>query len=184
MKKSVVLLTALMIGASLTACSPETSFPSSQASAESLEEAPEPASADDLSQLTALPGMKDEDTAGLFGGGEENWSADRAFFIGRIFHISLYGQPAVLHTTCDQDNVVSSVSVWLADENAPASQEDIDEWVKRINAFTGTEASCDDTASEGGSLVWRWTADKMAFSLYHTGDILSLSIVPAVGELH
>ena len=47
----------------------------------------------DLGALVSLLGMKDEDTAGLFGGGEENWTEDKSFYIGRRFAADVYGTP-------------------------------------------------------------------------------------------
>lgn len=43
-----------------------------------------------LKDLADLLGMKDEETAEMFGGGEENWTADHSFYIGRIFEVGLY----------------------------------------------------------------------------------------------
>ena len=64
-----------------------------------------------LSDLAALLGMADEDTAGLFGGGEENWTADGSYYIGRNYETEMHGEPVTVHTSCGDDGTVESVSV-------------------------------------------------------------------------
>ena len=44
-----------------------------------------------LQAMRKVPGMKDKETAGLFGGGEENWTEDRSFYVGRVYQTQLYG---------------------------------------------------------------------------------------------
>ena len=53
----------------------------------------------DLKDLMDMLGMKDEDTANLLGGGEENWTDDKSFYIGRIFQTDVYGDNYKIFTT-------------------------------------------------------------------------------------
>ena len=138
---------------------------------------------DKLRLIASLPGMNDEDTKDLFGGGEENWSADTAYYIGRIFSTSLYGTECQVNTTCGDDGTVESVSIWIVNGSRDVTQEEADLWIGRVSALMGSEPSVPSAVSEGGSQNYRWTADVNAATLYLMKDILSVSFQPAVGEL-
>lgn len=136
-----------------------------------------------LAEIITLLGMQDEETAESFGGGEENWTEDRSYYIGRIYNISLYGESVKMHTTCDDAGKVTSISVWVADGTQTVTEEDAKLWADRITEFAGSEPTYDDTTSEAGSKNWSWRFDGNAASLYWLGDTLSFSLQPAVGEL-
>lgn len=42
--------------------------------------------------IAVLLGMQDSETEEMFGGGKENWTEDRSFYIGRIFQTELCGK--------------------------------------------------------------------------------------------
>ncbi|OUQ23896.1 hypothetical protein B5E77_14590 [Lachnoclostridium sp. An131] len=144
--------------------------------------APETAEAD-LAQLKALPGMSDEETADMFGGGEENWTEDKQFFIGRIFHVNLYGGEYNMYTTCSEDGIVEAVSVWIVSGERAVTDEETETWVGRVTELMGTEPVFDGESSEAGSQNWKWNADGFAAAIYRMEDTLSLYFQPAVGEL-
>ena len=137
----------------------------------------------DLGALVSLLGMKDEDTAGLFGGGEENWTEDKSFYIGRRFAADVYGTPCRIFTTCGEDKTVESVSVWIVGGEREVTETEADEWEARITDFVGAGPAGDEEISEGGNKNLRWTKDGTAITLHQMKDILTVSLQPAVGEL-
>lgn len=48
----------------------------------------------------------------------------------------------------------------------------------------GTEPTLDPDISEGGSRNRRWNAKELIAVMHQMPDILTISIQPAVGELH
>ena len=136
-----------------------------------------------LGELQALIGMEDSSTAEMFGGSQENWTEDKAFYIGRIFEITLMGQTYPMYTSCDDNNIVNFVSVWIANGSRQVTEEEARGWEEAITASVGAEPTYDDTSSEGGSKNWKWVSDQTIISLHWMDKILSLSINPAVGEL-
>jgi len=143
-----------------------------------------PYAVDNLSELTILLGMDDRETARLFGGGTENWSADRTFFVGRTYEIMLHGQPCRLFTICGRDKTVDAVSIWIVGGERPVTAEDVTVWAGYVTAMMGTEPTLDPDISEGGSRNRRWTDKDMSVVMHQMPDILTISIQPAVGELH
>ena len=136
-----------------------------------------------LGEMEALLGMQDEETADLLGGGEENWTEDKSFYIGRHYEVEMGGTVYQVHTSCDDAKTVNSVSVWLSDGEQSVPQEEVDQWVQILNEFTGTEPVYDDTSSEVGSKNWKWMADGNIITLNWLDTIFTISMNPAVGEL-
>ena len=136
-----------------------------------------------LGEMEALLGMQDEETADLLGGGEENWTEDKSFYIGRHYEVEMGGTVYQVHTSCDDAKTVNSVSVWLSDGERSVQQEEVDQWVQILNEFTGTEPVYDDTSSEVGSKNWKWMADGNIITLNWLDTIFTISMNPAVGEL-
>ena len=79
-----------------------------------------------LEELAQLLEMTDSDTATLLGGGEENWTEDKSFYIGRIYEIQLYDGIFPVYTCCDDDKKVNAVSVWLENGDRELSKEDVE----------------------------------------------------------
>ena len=150
--------------------------------AEPQEQAEESQSAQ-LKDVAAMVGMKDEETADLFGGGEENWTADKSFYIGRNYQVDLYGDTYKVFTTCGEDKTVESVSIWIVGGERQVTDEEAKEWENRVTDMMGAEPTKDAGVSEGGSKNTRWTADGMAAGMNQMADILTISFQPAVGEL-
>lgn len=134
-----------------------------------------------LKELSSLPGMNDKDTAELFGGGEENWT-DK-LYIGRNYKVELNGETCDAHTTCGEDGIVESVSIWLVSGERDVTDEETSYWVEQVTELMGTEPSYDGASSEAGSKNWRWTSNGMAASINRMKDILTIRFQPAVGEL-
>ena len=135
-------------------------------------------------ELAALLGKQDPETANLLGGGEENWTEDKSFYIGRIYQVQLFDAQYPVYTGCDENMIVNSVSIWLANGERKVSGEEVDQWVQRLTEFAGTEAVYDEISSEAGSKQWKWKLEDKFLSLMWTGDILNISMNPAVGELY
>ena len=150
--------------------------------AEPKEQAEESQSAQ-LKDVAAMVGMKDEETADLFGGGEENWTADKSFYIGRNYQVDLYGDTYKVFTTCGEDKTVESVSIWIVGGERQVTDEEAKEWENRVTDMMGAEPTKDAGVSEGGSKNTRWTADGMAAGMNQMADILTISFQPALGEL-
>lgn len=195
-KLKYILLVAAAIG-TLTGCGGrnagpeesegETSAQITETSEETIAETTDEdneGSAIELSDLAALLGMNDEDTAELFGGGEENWTEDKGFFIGRIYSVEMYDETYKVYTTCDDEGAVESVSVWIVNGDRDVTEEETQTWKDRVTEFMGTEPMEDPEISESGSRNFRWRADGMAVSMHQMKDILTISIQPAVGELN
>ena len=136
-----------------------------------------------LGEMEALLGMQDEQTADLLGGGEENWTEDKSFYIGRNYEVERRGTVYKVHTSCDDEKTVNSVSIWLSDGERSVPQEEVDQWVQILNEFTGTEPVYDETTSEAGSKNWKWMADGNIITLNWLDTIFTISMNPAVGEL-
>lgn len=137
-----------------------------------------------LQALMELPGKKDSETEELFGGGEENWTEDREFYIGRIYQVELYDEDCSVFTSCSEDGIVESVSIWVINGDREVSDEDTQQWLDRVSEVMDAEPFCEYEAVESGARSWKWRQDGMAASMYSMRDILTVSFQPAVGELH
>ncbi len=134
-----------------------------------------------LADIKNLVGMKDEDTANLFGGGQENWSND--FYIGRIYQVTLDGNEYSMFTSCGQDDTVESVSLWIVNGERDVTDEEVQYWENQLSALMGTEPSYDEQLSEGGSRNRKWISEGCIAGMNQMKDILTISFQPAVGEL-
>lgn len=137
----------------------------------------------ELKDLMDMVGMKDEDTANLLGGGEENWTDDKSFYIGRKYQIDLYGDIYKVFTTCGKDKIVESVSLWIVDGERQVTDMEVQEWEKRITDMMGVQPIQDIGISEGGSRNSRWMANGMAASINQMEDILTINFQYVIGEL-
>lgn len=136
-----------------------------------------------MDDIAALLEAEDDKVADFLGGGEENWTDDKSFYIGRIYNTSLDGNDIKVLTSVE-DNVVKAVSVWLEDGEQTLAEEDVQNWVSYLTSWIGTEAEYDDTTSEAGSKIWKWKLDETFVKLFQNGDILTVTLNPAVGELN
>lgn len=138
----------------------------------------------DMDALVSLIGMDDATAAEALGGGEENWTEDKNFFIGRIYEVTLFGEDVSIYTSYDDQEKVNSVSVWIVDGSRTVEKEEAETWKQRLDEYTGTEAVFDGVTSEGGSDNWKWKSGNNFITLNWMKEILTISINPAVGELH
>ena len=188
---SVLVIVICMIG--IIACNQqETAKTDSQDSQQEKESSKEDTSNENnsnavyeatLEELVGLLGMQDSETATLLGGGEENWSEDKSFYIGRIYEIKLYDGIYPAYTCCDDEKNVNAVSVWLENGEREISKEDVEPWVQRLTELTKTEAIYDEITSEAGTKKWKWMTEDRIISLMWTGQLLSINMNPAIGEL-
>ena len=137
-----------------------------------------------LSAAADLIGQADADVKDLFGGGEENWTEDQSTYIGRIYTAELYDVPVTIYTACDADNLVSSVSIWISDGTQAVSEEQLAAWQGYISDATGVSMEEMPVSEESGTQSWRWQVENTFYTLRLLGDILTLDLLPAVGELH
>lgn len=136
-----------------------------------------------LEELTALLGMKDKDTEDLLGGGEENWSTDKEFYIGRIYQIDLYNEEYQAYTTCDDQGIVNAVSVWLSNGERTVEESEVSLWVQRITEFTKIDPIEGMKYTDVKGSSWKWMTDGKIISLKWREDLLTININPAIGEL-
>ena len=162
---------------------PETGAAGSEARTEADKaQAEEAGQAVQLEELVEILGTDDEETKDLFGGGAENWTEDRSFYIGRIYQITLGEDEASLYTTCDESKKITSLSVKFhgGEEDHQTMTE---KWVENLTEFVGQEPEFDGKSSEAGSQNWKWKKDNTFITLYSLGENLSIGMNPAVGEL-
>ena len=55
--------------------------------------------------------------------------------------------------------------------------------VQRLTELTKTEAIYDEITSEAGTKKWKWMTEDRIISLMWTGQLLSINMNPAIGEL-
>ncbi len=184
MDKKWMVLVALAMGVLLASCTPAAQTTDEGTAGNGASQtADEGVAGDGLAQVASLLGQQDADTADLFGGGTENWTADKSVYIGRVFETKLYGEPVTIYTSCGQDDVVESVSVWIADGTGEVSDQQVGDWQMRVSEATGVQMEDMGQASESGTYAWRWQTNDTFYTLRLLENILSLDIVPAVGEL-
>lgn len=135
-------------------------------------------------ELEALVGMDDERAAEHFPGSLENWTEDKGTFIGRIYQVSLLETPITVYTSYNAENKVASVSAWITDGTAEVTEDEGNEWVQHVTEYAGSDPVYDGTSSEAGSQNWKWKKDGNFITLHWLGDIITLEMQPAVGELH
>lgn len=67
--------------------------------------------------LISMIGKSDEETAEMLNGGEQNVTED-GILIGRIFETKLFGEPVTAGTLCDENSLVTTVTMQLAEPDA------------------------------------------------------------------
>lgn len=115
------------------ASTPKIQAEETQPSEDSVSEASETSLAD----IKNLVGMKDKNTADLFGGGQENRNGD--FYIGRIYQVILDGNEYSMFTSCGQDSTVESVSSWIVNGERDVTDEEVQYWEDQISELMETE---------------------------------------------
>lgn len=136
-----------------------------------------------LEDLAALLGMQDSETEDLLGGGEENWTEDHSFYIGRIYQAEMYGETYPVYTTCSSQGIVDSVSLRIVSGERQVTSEEVQEWTERLTEQTGVSPVEDEARSEGGSLQKRWRKDGKVATMDQMEDILTISLQKSAGEL-
>ena len=176
------LASALLTGRETLAAAP----PKDSGTPETAEETDEEKSRRTLEGLLELPGRKDEETKDMLGGGAENWTEDRSFYIGRIYEAGLYGEDCRIFTSCDDDSdkTVESVSVWIISGERDVTEEDTQFWTAELSEIMDSEPLYQCQSVESGARSWKWIKGGMAASMHQMKDILTIAFQPAVGELH
>lgn len=187
MKKIFVLMTVLAAMASLLAAcaqeiSPET-IPENTPSQTELAEILPALPVATFEELQSLLGLSDQEAAVFFGASEENWTQDKSTFIGRIYQVSLLEHPVKVYTSCNQENKVASVSTWVTDGTREVTEDEVLSWVQNVSEYTASEPIYDDTTSEAGSRSWKWKKDDIFITVHWLGDIVTIELLPAIGEL-
>lgn len=196
MKKILSLGLILALALALTACGEAPSQPTETTAAPVIETTLPPETTEtvppetqpqlvpaSLEELEVLLGLEDEVTAEDLGGGEENWTADKSTYIGRIYHVSLMGRAAKVFTSCDNKRSVASVSAWVTDGTTEVTEEEVQFWVQTLTEYAGSDPISQTTSEESGSQNWKWKKDKNFITLHWLGDIVSIDMLPAIGKI-
>lgn len=196
MKKILLLGLVLIFAGTLAACGNETAQPAETTAPATVVAEPEPTETTetaetepalpeaDFGALQTLLGSEDEQAAATLGGGEENWTEDKSTFIGRIYRVSLLGQPVNVYTSYNDENKVASVSAWITDGSRTVAEEEVQTWIDRVTDYAGNDPVDNGTSPESGSRSWKWKKDDVFITLHWLGDIVTIELLPAVGELH
>ena len=94
-----------------------------------------------------------------------------------------YGESVTIHAVCGGEKTVDAVSIWITDGGQEVADELVQIWQDRVTAFTGTEMQDQGIAEESGAKSWKWPASDRFYTLRLMGNILTLDINPAVGEI-
>lgn len=136
-----------------------------------------------IGQVAELLGMQDSETVTLLGGGEENWTEDHSFYIGRIFQPEIDGKSYPVYTSCGEDGTVESVSLWIVSGERLVKDYEAEEWEKRVSEYMETDSVKKSEISEGGSQNWVWRSGDTVARLSCMEDNLTLSFQKAIGEM-
>ena len=90
-----------------------------------------------------------------------------------------------VYTVCaDSDaHEVQAVSVWVHDGQTPVPDGLLTAWQNALTEHTGVQMTDSGISAESGSHGWYWRTGDFIFSLRQLGDIVTLDINPAIGEL-
>ena len=75
-----------------------------------------------------------------------------------------------IYTTCDADNLVSSVSIWISDGTQAVSEEQLSAWQGYISDATGVSMEEMPVSEESGTQSWRWQVENTFYTLRLLGD--------------
>lgn len=134
-------------------------------------------------KVAKLLGMQDSETKDMLGGGEENWTEDRSFYIGRIYEANLYGEACSVYTTCNADSIVDSVSVWIVNGSRSVTDEEAQKWETHISEYVGMQSAEEKVGEESGNRQKKWMKDGKIVTLNRMEDILTINFQEMVGEL-
>ncbi|MFR5633762.1 MAG: hypothetical protein ACLUFH_12370 [Monoglobales bacterium] len=136
-----------------------------------------------LGEISAFLGMYDSETKDMFGGGKENWTEDRSFYIGRIFQTELYGENCSVYTTCSEEGKVDSISIKIVNGERPVTEEEIQKWTDRISDETDSEFTEDDNVSKSRNRQRVWRKDGKIVTMNYAEMSLTIHFQKTIGEL-
>lgn len=122
-----------------------------------------------LYDCAALIGMDDAESAGMLGGGEQNYAAGGEILIGRIYSAELFGEEVAPSTSCGPDGLVDSVSIYLSGTDAAA-------YAERLCALLGEPTGQSGGVSEGGGSWTEWIIGGARLRLHESLGLCSLEI--------
>lgn len=173
MKRELAYLALIILAVCLMAsCGVETaevSLPPESAPAES---AASPGPDGDLALLrdcAALLGMDDAESAGMLGGGEQNYAAGGEILIGRVYSAGLFGEEVAPSTSYGPDGLVDGVSIYLSGTDAAA-------YAECLSALLGEPEGQSGGVSEGGGVWTEWRIEGARLRLHGSLGLCSLEI--------
>lgn len=122
-----------------------------------------------LNELREMIGKTDEEAAALYGGGEENWTADRSLLVGRNYEAHLFGTDVCIYTSYDEGGTVGMIFIEVQDGDAEQLCLQIEE------VLGGTPE--EETVEEGKS--WQWQLEDCVITLYEIEGTVSIDLVKA-----
>ena len=122
-----------------------------------------------LRDCAALIGMDDAESAGMLGGGEQNYAAGGEILIGRVYSAELFGEEVAPSTSYGPDGLVDGVSIYLSGTDAAA-------YAERLSALLGEPEGQSGGVSEGGGVWTEWRIEGARLRLHGIPGLCSLEI--------
>lgn len=149
---------------------PEEAGPTSQVSKETQPEKEAlTENEDQLGQLRRLLGKSDEETADMFGGGEENRTADGSVLVGRNYETELFETTVHLYTSYDENRRVGMI--FLEAVNGEAEHF--------LELLTETMGTAPEVLEETEGSGWQWQLPDCVITLYEIEGTVSMDLIPA-----
>lgn len=123
-----------------------------------------------LKELREMLGKTDEEAAALFGGGEENWTADKSILVGRNYEAGLFETEACIYTSYDENQTVGMIFVEMPDGDAG-------QLLKQIETALG-QAPEEENAD--GEKSWQWQMEDCVITLYEIEGTVSMDLVKGI----
>lgn len=143
---------------------------SNETQIEDSEASEEAGSKDVLDIATDMLGMTSEESAKQLDGGEDLYSADGEFFIGREYKVSALGIDTVLFTSFRDDGVINSISMHLGEDN-------FEDMKAQLVEKLGQPSEVNDTPSEAGYTNIMWDLDGKLMYLYKGYGTVDLQLI-------
>ena len=116
-----------------------------------------------LQTLYEMPGMTDEEAAGLLGGGEENRTEDGGQLIGRNYTVNLFGESCPFYTSYGQEQQVELAYAILPEGNLETYGALL------VQVYGQAEIAVDE---EDSPLEYLWQKDGKLVCLYQDESII------------
>lgn len=125
---------------------------------------------DIIKTATNMLGMTSEESAQILEGGEDLYSANGEFFIGREYKVNALGIDTSLFTSFRDDDVINSISMHLGKDN-------FEDMKAQLMEKLGQPTEVNDTPSEAGYTNIMWNLDGKLMYLYKGYGTVDLQLI-------